>query len=148
LEHRSELVWAALTLVAAWLAAGRPTSSVRLGSYESWSDVIGGILGNAGIDGFLGNLEDFYGASDSETEALMSFLTEWWHEFGQRPVTAVELFPIAGRYMDLGAGAGPEQRRRLGVRLRNMRNTVRGGFRIVPAGQTRTNVAQYRLEQG
>jgi putative DNA primase/helicase len=52
--HRATLVWASLTLVQAWLAAGRPYPGVKpLGSYESWSRTIGGILQVAEIGGFL-----------------------------------------------------------------------------------------------
>jgi putative DNA primase/helicase len=59
--HRADLVWAALTVVRAWLAAGRPQPEIRpLGSYEAWSRIIGGILSHAGLGGFLGNLNEFY----------------------------------------------------------------------------------------
>jgi hypothetical protein len=43
-EHRGELVWAALVFVRSWLAAGQPEGHRTLGSYESWAKVIGGIL--------------------------------------------------------------------------------------------------------
>jgi len=36
-KHRGELVWAALTLAQAWLAAGRPEGHKVLGMFENWS---------------------------------------------------------------------------------------------------------------
>src|SRR5262249_52208889 len=63
-SNRSRLVWAALTLVQAWIAAGRPEGSRTLGMFERWAKVMGGILGVVGIPGFLGNLADFYEKSD------------------------------------------------------------------------------------
>ena len=49
--HRGDLIWAALTLGQAWLAAGRPGGIVALGMFEGWANVIGGILKIAGIPG-------------------------------------------------------------------------------------------------
>ena len=42
----------------AWIAQGRPSGARIHGSFEDWSKVMGGVLAVAGIDGFLGNLED------------------------------------------------------------------------------------------
>ena len=38
-EHRGDLVWAALTLVQAWVAQGMPRGSLTLGKYEQWAAV-------------------------------------------------------------------------------------------------------------
>ena len=63
-QHRGQLIWAALTLVQAWIAAGKPAGQQSLGSYESWAEVVGGIQEVAGIPGFLGNLDKVYGEAD------------------------------------------------------------------------------------
>src|SRR5262245_6079496 len=56
-EHRAELIWAAHTLIQAWIKAGRPQYTGKLlGSYERWSAVMGGILEFHEIPGFFGNL--------------------------------------------------------------------------------------------
>jgi hypothetical protein len=52
-ENRCRLVQAILVIVRAWLAAGQPTSDQRLGSFERWAAVVGGILDVVGIPGFL-----------------------------------------------------------------------------------------------
>ena len=65
-EHRAELVAAGLTLVRAWFVAGRPQSRAgrRFGSFEAWGGMVGGILDNAGVPGFLGNLQEWRSESD------------------------------------------------------------------------------------
>ena len=64
--HRGELVWASLTIIRAWIAAGRPEGTSTLGMFEQWSKVMGGILQVAGIPGFLGNSVEFYDSSDGD----------------------------------------------------------------------------------
>jgi hypothetical protein len=58
-DNRSRLVWAALVMIRAWLAAGRPRSPKTLGMFEDWAATMGGILDTVGIPGFLANLDDF-----------------------------------------------------------------------------------------
>jgi hypothetical protein len=48
-RHRHELLWAFLVLVRHWLACGKPCWEGRpLGSFESWSKVVGGVLAAGG----------------------------------------------------------------------------------------------------
>src|SRR5882724_5361921 len=68
-SHRNELVRAALVLVQAWIAAGRPLSRARLGSFQAWAGVMAGVLGVAGVDGFLGNLDALYAHADTDDAA-------------------------------------------------------------------------------
>lgn len=48
-EHRALLIQRLCTIVQGWLSAGMPKSSRRLGSFEGWSESLGGILEFAGI---------------------------------------------------------------------------------------------------
>jgi hypothetical protein len=84
-ENRSELVGAALSLAAAWHEQGRPTGGAVLGSYQSWADVIGGILEVAGIPGFLGNKD----ALDNRDERRVLF-RRLREQFGDELFTAAE----------------------------------------------------------
>ena len=74
--HRGELVWSALTLAQSWLAAGQPQprDELSFGMFESWVEVIGGILDHVGIPGFLKNLAEFYEESDAEGTAWRGFV--------------------------------------------------------------------------
>jgi hypothetical protein len=93
LDRRRELLRAVLTLARAWFAAGRPKPSVTpLGSFEHWTEVIGGILQYAGIDGFMANSEEMYEQADSETVAWESFLQTVNETFYGEPFTIAELW--------------------------------------------------------
>ncbi len=92
-EKRGELVAAVLTLARAWYAAGRPKGEgvPRLGSFEAWSETIGGILAFAGVSGFLDNLEELYDKADESSSEWEGFLEEWWHQRGDDPITGKAL---------------------------------------------------------
>jgi hypothetical protein len=49
----------------------------------------------AAFAGLLANLDDFYSQSDSEGEVWRSFISSWSERFGERPVTAGELYDLA-----------------------------------------------------
>jgi DNA polymerase-1 len=93
-EHRGELLSAALTMIRAWIFAGRPTdpqASVQgLGSFGKWANFVGGILAFAGCSGFLGNLIDSYEALDTESSSWAIFL-EKWAEKHPTPATSQEV---------------------------------------------------------
>lgn len=155
-EHRGELVWAALTLVSHWVALGRPLPDdlTLLGSYEAWSRVLGGVLSAAGIPGFLGNLTEFYEASDAEGAEMRVFLSGWWEKHGSSPVSVAELFPLAtdtGSTLNLGKGSEHSQKSRLGLLLRTTKErfyhindeTMIGVFEAGKSG----NAIRWRLAQ-
>ena len=132
-NQRGELVAAALTLVRAWIDEGRPHGSKTLGRFEQWSEVMGGILGVAGIPGFLTNLHEFYDASDAEGAVLHRFVIAWWEAFQDQEVASSDLFPIAQEIdgLDLGRGADHSQKIIFGKHLGRMRDRVIGNYRVV-----------------
>lgn len=87
-EHRGELVWAALTLARAWIAAGATPGERSLGSFEAWAHVLGGILRHAGIGGFLENVQELRDSSQSEHETMHAFLLAWFELHGEKPIKA------------------------------------------------------------
>lgn len=77
-EHRSELLSMLLTMVRAWIVAGKPEGiAPKIGSFEKWSQVIGGILTYAGVEGFLGNAAELYDSADQDIAQWDLFLDEW-----------------------------------------------------------------------
>ncbi|RBW58443.1 hypothetical protein DS909_05615 [Phaeobacter gallaeciensis] len=68
-DHRAEYVHAVLVLVNNWLAkGGTDFTDTKIASFEGWSKVLGGILRDAGINGFLGNRDQLYEeVSDEKT---------------------------------------------------------------------------------
>lgn len=124
-DHRTDLVGAALVLGRAWIWAGRPAGQQCLGMFEEWASVIGGILDVAGIPGFLGNLRQFYAASDFERSIWQAFLSRWWDRFQTRSVGVAALFEIAlstEPALDLGDKGERSQRTRLGKLIGAMRD--------------------------
>lgn len=93
--QRGRLVAACLTLCRAWVAAGRPRGARSLGSFEVWSQTLGGILQVAGVTGFLDNLDEVIAASDSEGGAWRAFIQLWWDRFGSAEVSVSDLLGLA-----------------------------------------------------
>ena len=148
-EHRAELVHAALVLIQAWIAAGKPRCTERLGSFEDWAAVMGGILEVIEVPGFLGNLEQMYADADSEGEMWREFTQAWWSEFGPEPKRVSELNELCeneGLMLTVrGDGADRSQQVRLGKALLGARDRMFGDLRLV-AEKTRHRSRQYALE--
>jgi hypothetical protein len=125
-EHRGELVWAALTMIRAWIVAGRPAGGSTLGMFERWSEVMGGILDVASVPGFLSNLTEFYEESDAEGATWRAFLAAWWERFKDNETTVKELWQIAADDACLPLGDKGEQSQRivLGKMLADRRDRV------------------------
>jgi len=88
-ETRGNLVNAILTLVWAWIRAGKPIPKKRpvLGGFEEWVDTLSGILTYAGISGFLENLEEMYDETDTDIPMWGGFFEAWAGVYGEEPVT-------------------------------------------------------------
>src|SRR5262249_25049306 len=72
--NRGRLMWAALTLIKAWVAREKPPGKQVMGSYESWAQTLGGILEVSGMTTFLTNLKQFRQNTDSDVEHLATFV--------------------------------------------------------------------------
>ena len=124
---------AILTLVQAWVAAGRPRGQ-RLGSFEQWAEVIGGILQVVGVEGFLDNLEEYYAAADQEGQDWREFSAAWWEHWQAAPRTVGQLteFCAALELMSMARGEGSprSQQTRLGNALAQARDRVFGRLQL------------------
>lgn len=102
-KHHPELVTALLTVVRAWVEQGCPgpeEGTPPLGSYDSWREIVGGVLLVAGVPGFLGNLAQFYEEVDSEATQWTAFLSEWHRRFQDDPIT-VRMLHLQRRWSDV-----------------------------------------------
>lgn len=147
-RNRAKLVWAVLTLIQAWILEGKPIyTGKKLGSYERWSEVMGGILKTVGVCGFLENLNEFYEEADEQGEAWRSLVAEWWYRFGERDVTVSDLWIFSADVEMLDFGNGTEQSRKVkfGKMLSSARDRQVGDFRIKRGGIIR-RATQWRLE--
>lgn len=87
-DNRGKLVWACLTLIQNWVAKGmKPDTRETLNSFENWSHIMGGILRDAGLGGFLGNRAELEErASDGDDDDIKLFLDAWWDRYMTKPV--------------------------------------------------------------
>lgn len=144
------LVRAILVLVRAWIAQGKPAGRRRLGTFETWSSVVGGILEVAGIPGFLENLQALYETADVEGESWRAFVAAWWESTAESPRKVSDLNNLCEeRELLLGVrgdGSPRSQQTRLGNALMSKRDRVFGGVRIVKVGlKGKENCVHYAL---
>lgn len=147
--NRAVLVSAALAIVRAWMDAGRPYDGPRLGSFERFSEVVGGCLQVAQVDGFLGDRDALFRESDREGSEWAEVMAALWAEHRAGAWTAAQVLSVADEAGLLstvtGDGADRTRSTRLGLALRRMRDrvwTVQGVGRVrllpgrVSAGRT------------
>ncbi len=72
---------------SAWHVAGAPSSELRFGSFETWTQTIGGILEFIGVDGFLANRSEMLAKADDDGPQWHAFLLACRQEFGDDPFT-------------------------------------------------------------
>lgn len=135
LRHRKELVGALLVLIQAWVAADRPAyqGGTRM-RFPAWADMLGGILENVGVPGFLGNMEEFYEEADAETEEWTAFVAAWAERWQVGPVPSAELLAMAdeqGLLDTMRTGSQRADTKRMGMALASRRDQVFGPWRIV-----------------
>ena len=83
LEKRGEILAALLTMARAWFAAGKPPGPKRrFGSFQEWTDTVGGILHFCGINGFLQDQDSMRDDQDSEASQWENFLSVVSKRFG------------------------------------------------------------------
>lgn len=149
--NRARLVAACLTLCRGWIAAGRLHGTKTIGSYEAWSKLMGGVLELAGVEGFLGNLDEMLMTADGEGAVWRTFVTAWWDRFGTTEVGTADLYEVAINAeppLALGSGNDRSQRIRLGKALGRMRDRA---FRLaqyavrVQATGTHQGAQRWRL---
>ena len=76
-ENRGRLITALLTLVRHWWVIGCPQpATARLGSFEDWCRIVGGVLEATGVTGFLGNVDQLLERADQDRAEWQVFL-EW-----------------------------------------------------------------------
>ena len=85
-----------LGMVEAWIAAGKPRGSVRLGGFEDWAATIGGILETQGIDCWMAKRAEWASEAD-EWGRHVDALVEAWAAELPRIASARDLLNLAER---------------------------------------------------
>jgi hypothetical protein len=162
-ENRSRLLRAVIILVNNWLAhtdergkRPQPLSVKPLGSFESWSTVIGGILETSGIPEFQANRREFADAADAEAAPWRELIGRWWDIHKTGVVQSKDLFPIAEQIEAFPLRGTTERGQRLafGNELMKWRDRVltitvekkQIEVRVTLAPEKRQHSAQWQLE--
>lgn len=110
--HRGELLAAMLTLVRAWVVAGRPTEEPpTTDGFGNWIAVLRGILDHAKLGeavGVVGHADSVQGKADPEDEEWATFLAAARRVFGTEPWTVKELLDKTSDFDDLPKSARGE----------------------------------------
>ena len=145
-DERPRLVTACLTLLRAYIVAGRPKhKDPPKGSFEAWDALIRGALIWAGVGDPLGGQKRIREESDSDLDALRAGLAAWEGLFGSERATAAEAIRRAASDKAVMSGlatfAGCEElrldARRLGYALRRYRGRPFGGRCFIRDGEDR-----------
>jgi hypothetical protein len=159
-EHRAELLSAALTLVRAWFAAGCPkdgpgaTAGRRLGSFEKWGGMVGGVLDVAGVPGFLGNLQAYRSESDYDRAYWTAHLRWVRAAFGDRDFTTADVLNRMRRHpadvehppgKDLADHTAPGYGRVLGQAYGKKRGIIFDDVQLVLSVASKGHGNQWRI---
>ena len=150
-ENRNSLISALISIIKNWIDKGcpKPTNLKPMGSYESHNLVIGGILENADIKGFLGNIDELHEVSDPEADEWKVVIEIWWNSKEERTITASDFLEFCKGpqlLLDLwGSKKALAAKQKIGHELKKRRGKVINGFIITEAPRcTISNSKQYQ----
>ena len=155
MESRLRSLGACMAIIEAWRDAGRPLAATRLGGFERWSQVVGGIMGVAGYDEWLSNRAGWRGEVDDFGSELAELVAAWHAKWACEWVQASEVFDLAVTELGLfdfvsSAKTTDGARRSFGrwVMNRAIGRALKGGFRIENSGRgARRRARLTRIEQ-
>lgn len=146
LEHRGELVSAALTIPLAYVAASSPAIKASRSRFTEWDALVRNPLLWLGAADPLDTQDDLR-TSDPVREALVAMLTTWQDTFGDRPASVADVVEAAKapgqsarpQLLDAllavaGERNGEINNRRLGKYLKRHVRRIENGYRFESAG--------------
>lgn len=153
LQHRGQYVSAALTIIAAWMAAGRPQSDCApLNGYADWTQLVRQPLLWLGMADPAHSVFEAM-KQDPDKEVLSRMLTAWLAAFGsvatkvrdvvQRCATNTELREVCAEIAE--DKTGEISRRNLGKWIARNAGRVVGELRF-ERGDATTNSQQWRVK--
>ena len=152
-DNRLQLMHACLTLIKHWQEQDSPLSKQVWGSFEEWTQTIGGILEACGIEGFLDNQHE----TEAEDLIAMREFCEAIHAArADDPFTVADIFEIASHddaneddpgILDrwLGNGSSHSRKIRLGTLLNRNDQRFFGKYRLKKLHKNRLNQLQYKI---
>jgi hypothetical protein len=157
-EHRAELLSAVLTIVRAYVMAGRPpVEMTRLGSYETWCDWVCAPLIWLGQPNPIDTQEEYARGASSDAAKLGQVVEAWSAAIGEEPITVADLRDALrsragdGEYRTLrdaltNAGCDIDNSIKLAKQLEKFENRKTEGWTLGRVGmKTRGNAVRWGL---
>lgn len=133
-EKRGELLVALLTLLRAWVVAGKPLGpEVGSDSFTRWTRAMQGVLGVAGWPGTVGHVETVRQDSNDEEAEWGAFLAAVWAEHEDKPWKVKDML-VWVEPDDLPEGMNAQSARSAGMWLKNRKGKWAGDYVLRPAG--------------
>ena len=157
LEHRTELVSAALTVLSGWVGAGQPRYSrgASMGSFEPWDRFMSGVLAYAGFPEFLTDSRERRSESDFSAAYWSGHIAWLFSVFGRDQFTTRQVQEAAlrdpGRYEappGMEDASGKSFTRTLGQGYSKQNNRTHDGLRLVKAGMGHKSTLKWQIDPG
>lgn len=153
LEYRSRYIGALLTILRAYIAAGRPNMGGKpFGGFGQWASLVRNTLIWVGEPDPCAS-RDAIMDDDPELAQLRALLPLWWQQFGKNTIKIKQLIersksngPELYEVLDdiVGEGNGPQiNTRRLGHWLKRHKDRIVDGFKLVQVPGT--NMASWQV---
>jgi DNA polymerase-1 len=94
-QQRRTVLECLLGMVANWLASGRPRHANRLGGFENWSEIIGGILQSNGLRQWRTNEAEWRERANPGGSEMDAFVRAWHTAYGSQEVVPQVLRELA-----------------------------------------------------
>lgn len=139
-DNRAELVGALLTILRAWVIAGRPDGAQRLGSFDDWARLIGGVLDVAGVAGFLANAAEMHAMTATDDTEMEHHLAELVTQFGagefsiRQVAKLIEEDRLETWPPRVGGEGVAKVRQMIGLTYRRYSGRWLGAYRLEPGG--------------
>jgi hypothetical protein len=149
--NRPKVLSALWQAVAEWVRDGKPEPGkhLRLGSYEAFVRVVGGVLWHAGVWDWLDNLKAAREEQSADADEWAPFLEAWWQRNPGYFVGAKALYDMAdslGLMLEArGPGMENAQIQRLARAVRSQRDAVRCGYVIEIGKDSHTKAMMFKL---
>lgn len=150
-KNRGMLLNSCFVLVRNWIAKGRPLCDIPFGSFEAWTQLVGGILKAADIPGFLENRSEGRERTDDSAQEDRGFVLLWSEQLEWQAVDSEQLLEMAKQHkvlLDIYAGRShADAVNKMGVWLRQRVGRAFGGWKVTRYKQNRLGRRLWILEK-
>lgn len=154
-QHRPRLVTAALTVLRAYVVAGKPDHGLGpVGSYETWDRLVrGAVVWAGGVDP-MGGVARVQAEADDDVERIRSLLYAWRMSLGGLEKTVVEAVKWADsadselkEALAAFCKDGKINIRSIGYAFRKVQGRIVAGMRLRRAGEDASHTAKWTVEE-